>query len=143
MRNFYPFVFTGLTGLPCPCSPPRLGGLTDTLGATSTSIPTPTVSSALTNSILSTIQPAASGTGSTEEEKLVKSDRDVLFTASVAELRRKAQEHSAALWQSLQQIQDANSSSPAVPEITLPTVPEPAKNVEKMLKEDTAATTLL
>ena len=64
--------------------------------------------------------------------------RDVLFTASVAELRRKAQEHSAALWQSLQQIQGdaANISSPIIPELSLPTVPEPAKNLEKMPKDD-------
>ena len=124
-------VFSGLGGLPCPCCPPRLGGLPDTLGVTS-SISTP-VSSVLTGS-----SPSLTGNGTSEtDEKLVKSDRDVLFTASVAELRRKAQEHSAAIWQSLQQIQgsEALTNGPtALPEITLPS--EPVKNIEKMPKED-------
>ena len=124
-------VFSGLGGLPCPCCPPRLGGLSDTLGVTS-SISTP-VSSVLTGS-----SPSLTGNGTSEtDEKLVKSDRDVLFTASVAELRRKAQEHSAAIWQSLQQIQgsEALTNGPtALPEITLPS--EPVKNIEKMPKED-------
>ena len=84
----------GLPVPPCSCSPPKIPGLTESLGV-STSVPTP-VSSVLTNSPLSTIQ---SGSGSDEEKNLVKSDHDNLFTASVAELRRKAQEHSAALWQ--------------------------------------------
>jgi len=44
------------------------------------------------------------GNGSETDEKLVKSDQDVLFTASVAELCQKAPEHSATIWQSLQQI---------------------------------------
>ena len=108
-----------------------MGGLSDTLGVTS-SISTP-VSSVLTGS-----SPSLTGNGNSEtDEKLVKSDRDVLFTASVAELRRKAQEHSAAIWQSLQQIQgsEALTNGPtALPEITLPS--EPVKNIEKMPKED-------
>ncbi len=54
-------------------------------------------------------------------EKLAKSDseRNVLFTASVAELRRKAQEHSAALWQTFKHIGAEPESS------------EAAKNAEK------------
>lgn len=112
--------------MPCPCCPPRIG-LTDNLGVT-TSITTP-VSSVLTNSPPSTIQ--------SDEEKLVKTDRDVLFTASVAELRRKAQEHSAAIWQSLQQIQGDVVTSPAVPELPLLPLSETAKNIEKTPKEDT------
>ena len=121
------YSFLGLSGLSYPCCPPRLG-LSDTLGVTS-SISTP-VSSVLTNTP-STIQ------NSENDEKIVKSDRDVLFTASVAELRRKAQEHSAALWQSLQEIQgNSLTTSPSIPEITLPSIPEPVQNIEKISLED-------
>jgi len=38
-------------------------------------------------------------------------NKDLLFGASVAELRRKAQEHSAALWQSLQLAQQQSMAA--------------------------------
>ena len=79
------------------------------------------------------------GSGNETDEKLVKSDQDVLFNESIAELHRKAQKHSAAIWQILQQIQGGNAltnSPSALPEITLPLIPEPVKNLEKMPKED-------
>lgn len=76
-------VSTGLTGIPCPCCPPRLALPSSTDNSSATSLTSPT----------------------SEGEKSNKDQhRDVLFTASVAELRRKAQEHSAALWQSLQSL---------------------------------------
>ena len=79
------------------------------------------------------------GNGNETDEKLVKSDQGVLFNESIAELHLKAQEHSAAIWQILQQIQGGNAltnSPSALPEITLPLIPEPVKNLEKMPKED-------
>ena len=79
------------------------------------------------------------GNGNETDEKLVKSDQDVLFNESIAELHQKAQDHSAAIWQVLYQIQGGNAltnSPSAIPEITLPLIPEPVKNLEKMPKED-------
>ena len=77
--------------------------------------------------------------GNETDEKLVKSDQDVLFNESIDELHRKEQEHSADIWQILQQIQGGNAltnSPSALPEITLPLIQEPVKNLEKMPKED-------
>ena len=79
------------------------------------------------------------GNGNETDEKLVKSDQHVLFNESIAELHGKAHEHSAAIWQILQQIKGGNAltNSPSgLPEITLPLIPEPVKNLEKMPKED-------
>ena len=77
--------------------------------------------------------------GNETDEKLVKSDQDVLFNESIDELHQKEQEHSADIWQILQQIQGGNAltnSPSALPEITLPLIQEPVKNLEKMPKED-------
>lgn len=90
----------GIPGLPCPCCPPRLP---DSIFSTST--PTPV------SSILSNSTPSLTET----PEKPKDPSKEVLFTASVAELRRKAQEHSAAIWQSLQQFQQ--SSDKELPEV--------------------------
>ena len=79
------------------------------------------------------------GNGNEADEELVKSDQDDLFNRSVAELCRKGQEHSAAIWQILQKIQGSNAltNSPTeLPEITLPSLLKPVKNLEKMPKED-------
>ena len=70
------------------------------------------------------------GNGNETDEKLVKSDQDALFNESIAELHRKAQEHSGAICQILQQIQGGNAlanSPSALPEIPLPLIPEPEK----------------
>ena len=70
------------------------------------------------------------GNGNESDEKLVKSDQDVLFNESIAELHQKAQKHSAAIWHILHQIQGGNAltNSPSVlPEITLPSILEPVK----------------
>ena len=57
---------------------------------------------------------------SNEDDK--NNPKDSMFTTSVAELRRKAQEHSAAIFQSLQQIQTET--------------PEEVKNTEKVPIEE-------
>ena len=116
MSNNY---ILGIPGLPCPCCPPRIG-LPDTIFSTAT--PTTPISSILTTSTPS-LTPTL-----TETEK-PSGSKDILFTASVAELRRKAQEHSAALWQSLQQIHNVNNEKPELPEVP--------KDLEKVpVKED-------
>jgi hypothetical protein len=79
--------------------------------------------------------------GNSNDDTLVKpsDDKDLMFTASVAELRRKAQEHSAALWHSLQQIQSSVSgpTEPMFPKFDFshfnhhPATTEIAKECEK------------
>ena len=65
---------SALTGLPCPCCPPRLG---------------------LPDSIFSQITPVSTSAGAAiltgEEDK--SSEKESIFSESVAELRRKALEH--------------------------------------------------
>ena len=102
-------VFVGIPGLPCPCCPPRLGTLPESIFSTAA---TP-VSSILSNSTPSLL------TDSEGLSSKPKADsKEVLFTASVAELRRKAQEHSAAIWQSLQQFQhNSDKTSSELPDI--------------------------
>jgi len=99
----------GIPGLPCACCPPRLGTLPESIFSTAA---TP-VSSILSNSTPSLL------TDSEGLSSKPKTDsKEVLFTASVAELRRKAQEHSAAIWQSLQQFQhNSDKTSTELPDI--------------------------
>ena len=94
-------------------------GLAENLFSTSISTPVTSVSTTTT---------AATDITKPElpDEKL---GRDVLFTASVAELRRKAQEHSAALWQSLQQQIHGESTSP---ELSVCPSAEIVKSIEKV-----------
>ena len=113
--------FLGIPGLPCPCCPPRLGTLPESIFSTAA---TP-VSSILSNSTPSLL------TDSEGLSSKPKADsKEVLFTASVAELRRKAQEHSAAIWQSLQQFQHNSDKTSS----ELPDIPKDLAKVP--LKED-------
>ena len=107
-----------MSGLPCPCCPPRLPLLSPSpnlstapnlAGAVS-----PDAKTSSTDQGLNQNDPEAAGdettVGSFSKKFLENSstNKDLVFGASVAELRRKAQEHSAALWQSLQLAQQQN-----------------------------------
>ena len=119
MRHINKFRTSGIPGLPCPCCPPRIG-LPEAIFSTTT--PTTPISSILTTS-------TPSLTPSLTDSEKPSGSKDILFTASVAELRRKAQEHSAALWQSLQQIHNVSNEKPELPEVP--------KEIEKVsVKED-------
>jgi hypothetical protein len=98
-----------LSGLPCPCCPPRLpllspspnlstsGNLAGAISPDSKHDP-----ASNQNDPEATGDEAASASFSKTFLENSSTNKDLVFGASVAELRRKAQEHSAALWQSLQ-----------------------------------------
>ena len=95
----------GLAGLPCPCCPPAPPLASDSLLAVPQTPPllpaaaAPSLSADPKDKIG---QGAESNCGGCEQPEENSSD---LFSASVSELRRKAQEHSAALWQLAQTVQ--------------------------------------
>ena len=108
---------SGLSGLPCPCCPPRLPLLSTSPTApslldakTSPNSESRAESGSGNGDVLSGA--AAAATASQKSKNFVEnSGKD--FGASVAELRKKAQEHSAAIWQSLQLAQQHQNSATA------------------------------
>ncbi len=138
------FSFKGLTGLPCPCCPPRLPGANSPPGLApnspnqvnqinpeppAVSLPSSPVSVAEANAAAENLDssklvkpPSIPGLPglpnlpilppSQLTQQLTSAEKDQLFSASVEELRRKAQEHSAALWQQIQQMhQNSNGNN--------------------------------
>ena len=98
---------SGLGGLPCPCCPPSLApdSLLNIPTPPPLIPPTPNISSSEAED-----KTGIKGAAKSNEENLSTSSASDLFSASVSELRRKAQEHSAALWQLAQTVQQQNSS---------------------------------
>ena len=94
-----------MSGLPCPCCQPRLPLLSTSPSlATSPILPGGLSPDPKPEPGAKPNDPEASANEETDKSNFLQSsvNKDLLFGASVAELRRKAQEHSAALWQSLQ-----------------------------------------
>ena len=108
--------------------------VTSVLTNTTPSISGDEEKSANDNSVNNNVNSIINGIGSSVNAK------DNMFTTSVAELRRKAQEHSAALWQSLQQIQQQSNGESAAagmpnrPELPPFSSPDVTKDVEKSPK---------
>ena len=99
----------GLDGLPYPCCPPPPPLPTDSLLNIP---PTPPLIQPVVDK---TDSKAGSGAKSDAEEGPSNSTSAAsdLFSASVSELRRKAQEHSAALWQLAQTVQQTQQNDEA------------------------------
>ncbi len=97
IRRIHSLISSGLPGVPCPCCPPP-------------TTPTPTLLPgfpAPTGGVDATKE--STGEAKSDQKSpnstLPEEDNKGLFASSVSELRRKAQEHSAALWQLAQTVQ--------------------------------------
>ena len=91
---------SALTGLPCPCCPvpPRLGGLPDSLFP-----PVPPVSTPGTSppALLPMNNPTGNSSASDDDKS---KENEAMFNDSVAELRRKALEHTRQQLNSIEEM---------------------------------------
>ena len=135
MQNFR--FIPGLSGLPCPCCPPRL----PLLSSTTPTLPEQKTGSNPDNPVIRSDSDGASDDVTSGLSPFSKANNFIEnsgkdFGASVAELRRKAQEHSAAIWQSLHLAQQQQSSATATTLATALSNSGPAMSVNPFLSTD-------